>query len=134
MLTTIWWFSDLSKTISIKNKADSQKYNNKSFFKWAHPIHPFNVNYGFEVIRNNTEIAVFIEYTKWKLTGIRTASQALTPLNIMTVLDLSGIFPLNPEIFSDSDFISFYFSDWWATAVQSLEKAKNPEKVSKFPQ
>lgn len=36
---------------------------------------------------------------------------ALTPNNIMSGFRVSGIFPLNPDIFTDADFMPAYFTD-----------------------
>lgn len=64
----------------------------------------------------------------------RAAPLALTPVNIMAGFKVSGIFPLNPEIFTDSDFMPSYFTDRPAPAVPNLETTNNPEQTSNFPE
>lgn len=64
----------------------------------------------------------------------RAAPLALTPVNIMAGFKVSGIFPLNPEIFTDSDFMPSYFTDRPAPAVPNLESTNNPEQTSNLPE
>lgn len=44
----------------------------------------------------------------------------------MAVFKHSGIFALNPEIFTEFDFISSYFSDRPGPAAPNLENTNNP--------
>lgn len=64
----------------------------------------------------------------------RAALLALTPVNIMAGFKVSGIFPLNPEIFTDSDFMPSYFTDRPAPAVPNLENTNNPKQISNLPE
>lgn len=69
-----------------------------------------------------------------KLKVIKSFPLVLIPANIMAVFKHSWIFTLNPEIFTDSYFMLFYFFGRPIPASPNLGSTNNPQTISNFPE
>lgn len=107
------------------------------FFKWVHLFNQLYVNYAFAVISWNIKIEIRINTSKYKLIVFRAASLLLAPTNIISInqyFEHSKIFPLNPEIFAECDFMPSFFYDRPAPVKPNLGNINNPNKILNIPQ
>lgn len=77
---------------------------------------------------------MFMDPSKSKSIVLRTIQLALTPVYIMAVIEYSGIFPLDSEKFTDSDFMLSCFSERTIPSTPNLESTINSENISNFAQ